>query len=282
MRLTNYNEFRNDLRKYGIEYAAERSARLGFDSVEFLDLCPIAAEARVPERVNASDVRRVCEQNGLKVACYSLGADLLASDRDELKKQLCQQIEFAAEIGTPYIHHTLVRSLSPDSRVLSYESVFDSIVGTAVWIANRCKTYGLTCLYEPQGLYFNGVDRLKHFFECVRQECSNVAICGDVGNSLFVDTSANDIYDAFIDSIRHVHLKDFQVSDQPFENGVCFRSINGKYLRECQLGQGVVDLGYCFQKLKEQKYQGAISFEFDGDDSVLSAAIQLVRNLMLQ
>lgn len=280
VQLTNYNEFKKDFFEHGIEYAAERSARLGFDAVEFLDICP--AESCIPERINASDIRRVCGQNGLKISCYSVGADLLANDRFQLEKQLWRHIAFAAEIGSPYFHHTLVRSLMPDSRVPSYEAIFDSIVETAVQIANRCKTYGLTCLYEPQGLYFNGVDRLKHFFECVRQECSNVAICGDVGNSLFVDTSANDIYDAFIDSIRHVHLKDFQVSDQPFENGVCFRSINGKYLRECQLGQGVVDLGYCFQKLKEQKYQGAISFEFDGDDSVLSAAIQLVRNLMLQ
>lgn len=276
MQLTNYIAFRNDYRKHGIEYATERSARLGFDSVEFLDLCP--TESCIPESINASDVRHVCEQNGVKVACYSLGADLLVNDHAELKRQLCRQIDFAADIGSPFFHHTLVMSLIPDPRVPSYEAIFDSIVEMAVWIAKRCDLYKLTCLYEPQGMYFNGVDGLKRLFERVRQECSNVAICGDVGNSLFVDVSANEIYDTFVDSIRHVHVKDFQVSDQPFESGICFRSRSGKFLRECELGQGIVDFSYCFQKLKEQNYQGAVSFELDGDDSTLLKAVKLVRS----
>lgn len=278
VQLTNYNEFKKDFFEHGIEYAAERSARLGFDAVEFLDICP--AESCIPERINASDIRRVCEQNGLKISCYSVGADLLANDRSQLEKQLWRHIAFAAEIGSPYFHHTLVRSLTPDSRVPSYEAIFDSIVETAVQIANRCRSYGLTCLYEPQGMYFNGVAGLKRFFERVREECSNVAICGDVGNSLFVDTPVTDIYDAFIESISHVHVKDFQVSDRPFEDGVCFRSRGGKYLRECQLGQGAVDLDYCFKKLKEHQYQGAVSLELEGDDRVLIEAMQTVRNLI--
>ena len=275
MKFTNYIAFRNDFRQQGIEYATERSARLGFDSIEFLDLCP--SETCAFNLTSNSDVRRACEQNGLQVACYSLGADLLANDQSQLKTQLCQQIEFAAEIGSPYFHHTLIPSLAEDPRVPSYEEVFDSIVETAVWIANRCKIYGLTCLYEPQGMYFNGVEGLNHLFERVRQECSNVAICGDVGNSLFVDTSPNDIYDAFITSIRHVHVKDFQINDRPFEDGVFFLSRGGKYLRECQLGEGIVDFEYCFKKMKDHKYQGAVSFELDGSDQILTKAIEQIR-----
>ena len=270
--------FRDDYKIYGMEYAAERSARLGFDSVEFLDGCPSASP--LYESIDAGYAERVLAQNGLTVACCSLGADLLTSDTDKLKEQLARQIEFAARVKSPYLHHTLALSLSVGADAPSYQSVLDRVLEKVIWIAERCAEYGMTCLYEPQGMYFNGVEGLRRLYRCVREHCENVGICGDVGNSLFVDVSANDVFDTFADSIRHVHVKDYGIGDRPSEKEMFWKSRGGKYMFDREMGQGVTDFAYCFAKLKQIGYRSAVSFEISGDDQYLTRAIDFIKTFL--
>ena len=276
MKPVNYSVFYKDCKTKGIEYAARHSRELGFDAVEFLDFAPMREDS-VTNTYRALEVNNVLGGYGLSVSCCSVAVDLLHNDRGEKTEQMHRQIEFAAEVGSPFFHHTLLLSLDPRAAVLPYEDALEAIYPHAVAIANRCKEYGITCLYEPQGLYFNGVEGLGRFFARIKGDCPNVGICGDVGNGLFVDNSAIEIYDAFVGDVKHVHLKDYRVENAPVGDARAYLSRAGRYLYECPLGEGSTDLDYCFAKLKQAGYTGGLSFEIGGDDDSVKKAIELVR-----
>ena len=277
MRFTNYTPFCADLEKHGIEYAAAHSAELGFEAVEFLDLCPI--EQPLPSRIQAEQVVQALRANGLSVACYSLCADLSVPDREALLKELFLHVDFAAAIGSPFFHHTVVCGLELPPNAPTYDEMLALVLPVVTAVARRCAEYGMTCLYEPQGMYFNGVDGLGRLFAEVKKTCPNVGICGDVGNSLFADTPATDIYDAFIDHMVHVHVKDYQVGQGEEGETTDLYSRSGIPIYDRDIGRGVTDFEYCFAKLKAAGYDGDIAFEITGDDQTVRDAMQFVRDL---
>jgi len=275
IKLTNYNSFCADLQAHGLEYAVRHSAELGFDAVEFLDLLddPILPTLGTPEEVKA-----LLDRYGLGVSCYSVGVQLLCDDPEKTERDLFAHIDFAAAIGSKRFHHTLIPLLELPADAPSYESAMNAIFASAERIAAYCESRGITCLYEPQGMYFNGVDGLKPFLEKMKQTGRRVGVCGDFGNSLFVDVAPDAIFAEFIDDVKHVHVKDYLVSDTALDGKQTdFRSKSGKWIYEADMGEGSVKLDACFDALKAVGYDGAISFEFVADDETNKKALQLVR-----
>ena len=181
MNFTNYAQFHEDLKDRGIEYAVEHTVKMGFDSVEFLGLSKAAQEA--------SDTSRLLSSLGVGVTCFSVGINLLDTTkrtRAEHEAYLFRCADAAAILGSPYLHHTLVLPLVLPKNAPALADIFSSIVNSAEKVANHCEKIGITCLYEPQGMYFNGAG-LELFYNEMKKRCKNIGICGDVGNSLFVD-----------------------------------------------------------------------------------------------
>jgi sugar phosphate isomerase/epimerase len=143
-------------------------------------------------------------------------------------------------------------------------------------VANYCEQLGLICLYEPQGMYVNG-EGLAVFYREMKQRCQNVGICGDVGNSLFVDYDPRRIFDEFAAEIKHVHLKDYR-REQASDGGYPTRG--GYRLFDVALGDGHVDILYCLQRLRKIGYRGAYSLEIGGADEVLRAAIAYTQHMI--
>ncbi|MBQ9805255.1 MAG: sugar phosphate isomerase/epimerase [Clostridia bacterium] len=277
MRFVNYSIFYKDLKNHGLEYAARHTRELGCDAVEFLDFAPLCESSSL-NRYTPTEAKRILSEYGLGVSCYSVALNLLEGDPERTVSDLERIIGYAAELGSPRFHHTLVVNLAPSLMSVTYDEALERIYPYAVRIADCCRGHGLTCLYEPQGLYFNGVEGLGRFFAKINRDCPNVGICGDVANGLFADTSAQEIYDAFIDSIQHVHVKDFLVLNSAAEGVKPYVSLGGKYLCECRMGEGVTDFAYCFEKLMAVGYDGDISLEFVGDDEEVHRSMAFVRS----
>ena len=96
MKFANYALFKNEHRKFGIEYAVKHSAKLGFESVEFL--------ARYTDEPllfkNLGEVReakRFVDSYGLSVSCYSMLAKLSLSDKEKSLGCVLHNVECAAE-----------------------------------------------------------------------------------------------------------------------------------------------------------------------------------------
>ncbi len=262
MRYTMYDQFTELVRSRGIEGAALYAREHGFSAVEFLGTVnpPFAS---VEE---AAEARRVLADHGLDVACYSVGTTLYATpgEVDKLKRHA----ELAAAVGSPFLHHTLASALSPLPEAPSFETVCEDVLPRALEIARYAEGLGVTCLYEEQGFYFNGIRNFGTFYGRMRAETNNVGVCGDFGNILFADESPEDFLRAFASEIRHVHIKNYRVTNERVSNR-SMRSAGGRFLTEAVLGEGAVDAAACLAILKDAGYAGhtalEIGFPFPGE-----------------
>ena len=120
----------------------------------------------------------------------------------------------------------------------------------AAEVADYAKPLGVKCIYEDQGLFANGVDGFGAFYKQMKQRCSNVGVCGDMGNSLFVDEGAERFFAAYAEDICHVHVKDYMIrtfAEAPSRNW--YPTKGGRWLRETMVGDGNVDVASCMDIL---------------------------------
>ncbi len=251
-----YDPFTDLVRSHGVEKAAVYAREHGFRAVEFLG----TIHPPVPHIEAAREARRVLEAYGLTVACYSVGTTLYRAPTEE--ERLLRHAEIAAALGSPFLHHTLVASLKPLPNEPSFDEVLSDILPRAERVARFCGGLGLTCLYEEQGFYVNGMAHFSRFFGEMKRRCPNVGVCGDFGNILFADESPEDFLRAFAGDIRHVHVKDYRrEAPTALTDAHALRSRAGAVLWDVPLGEGVVDAAACLTVLREAGYDGALALE---------------------
>lgn len=275
-----YSGFNQMLQEKGLDETAAWAQENGFSSVEFLQLPIENWHAGVDSLPHAKQVNKRLRDFGLSTACYSVGVNLL--NGEQALSFLKKHAELAAELGSPFLHHTLIDSLILDKNAPTFEEVFPIIVDRATEIATYCKSLGLTCLYEEQGMYFNGVESFGRFYREIQKRCQNVGVCGDFGNILFVDESPTDFFRAFQTEIKHVHLKNyrrvFSPNDAPLQEG-WLPTKNGAYLLDTSLEQGIVDVRACMKILRENRYKGAFSLEIVEPTKNNAPAMALAKKL---
>ena len=265
MKFAMYAGFSDILRSKGAEAAAETASRLGFQAVEFLEYIDGSGTPIIKSMEEARGIRQTLEKHLLSVACYSVGINLwqkgmTAETVTPMEEALCHHARLAAELGSPFLHHTLL--LGVDPYALTMEEALTLIVPVAIRVAKYAHSLGLTCIYEGQGMYVNGVAGYRAFYEAVRAECPWVGVCGDIGNPLFVDEDPLPFFQTFAKEIRHVHIKDYVHADAPGnEPDWAQQTRSGSYLRETVIGHGCIDLASCLAVLREAGYDGIFALE---------------------
>ena len=177
MNFSMYAKFYNILTRDGIESAADQAVALGFSSVEFFDFVGKGWKESIADVADAKMMRAVLEGRGLSVACYSVAVGLYEEGMTpdtvtRAEKKLMQYAEYAAALGCPYLHHTLTIDVE---RFLTEETALQYIVPAAIRIAKYAHSLGVTCIYEDQGPFFNGVDGFGKFFNA-SYKSSNIMI----------------------------------------------------------------------------------------------------------
>lgn len=254
-----YTRFTEMLIRDGAEKTAEYARSMGFSSVEILE--GIGRSTHIPDTKTAETIRRVFAEYGLTFACYSVGCDVYGNPAAE--DALVRHAELAAALGCPYLHHTLKTGLRMDAESPAADVVLDEVTATAIRIANRAKPLGVTCIYEDQGMYANGIANFGRFYREVHRVCDNTGVCGDFGNILFVDEDPAAFLAAYAKDILHVHVKDYLrksfVGAVP--TGGWYPTLHGQYLRDTTVGAGVIDIPACMKVLHDAGYRGAYALE---------------------
>lgn len=281
MILTNYNLFQHDLVTQGIEYAAEHTLALGMDAVEFLAPCP----GNIPAFKDLKEAERTAEvlrRYGLKVSCFSSGASLYGPDGQMVEEWFKRYAEIAGILSSPYLHHTLFCPLVMPQDPPSYDAMFNAIIDSVERVAAHAKQFGVTCLYEPQGMYFNGVAGLKPLITEMKKRATNVGVCGDIGNCLYVDDDPGAVFEAFASEILHVHMKDYVVRTETAEDRSYKPSRGGKWLSHTEIGAGDIDFVSAMQTLKNVDFNGAFALEVMGDDDFMRRSIEYLKSVYCQ
>ena len=243
MNFSMYSKFYNILLRDGIEKAADTAKDFGFSSVEFFDFVHPSRVDCIKSVEDARRMRGVLEERGLTTACYSVAVGLYEEGMTldtvtHAEKKLMQYAEYAAALGCPYLHHTLTITVEP---LLTEETALKYIVPAAIRVAKYAQSLGVTCIYEDQGPFFNGVEGFGKFFYAVKAECPYVGVCGDVGNTLFVDENPEAFFRAYAHEIKHVHVKDYIIANVRGEDGWS-PTRAGKWAKETIVGEGVINL----------------------------------------
>lgn len=257
MHYTMFSGFNAYAAKNGFAEACRYAAALGFSGVE-------VQHSRCPDIFfSVEDAKTACthlRRYRLDASCYSVSSCLYRdADAEAL---VCRHIEYAAALGAPYVHHTLIPWLVLPPDAPSFEDTLSVVTDAAERIANFARPLGITVIYENQGLYFNGVRGFDAFFREVHRRCPNTGVCGDMGNSLFVDEGAEHFFDAFRDHLRHVHVKDYLRTSAKPENADGWRiTRGGNYLYETVVGEGAVNVRDCMRILRQIDYSGSVGLE---------------------
>ncbi|MBQ8577406.1 MAG: TIM barrel protein [Clostridia bacterium] len=274
---TFYTRFNPMLAEKGAAATAEYCVKMGFSSVEVLESTGAGHPTAIPDTKAAKDVRRILGDAGLNVACYSVGTNVVRVDRAQnavtpdtfAVSSLKKQAEIAAALGCPYLHHTLFTALSMPDNPPETKPMLDACAAAAADIAAYAKPLGVTCIYEDQGMYVNGIENFGYFYREVKRVSDNVGVCGDVGNILFVDEDPVSFFAAFADEIRHVHIKDYLHKKTPVSTGnpsvspgmYWLPTKGGAWLRDTMTGSGCIDFAGCTEILKKASYRGAYALE---------------------
>lgn len=278
-----YAGFTEMCRRKGIMETVKYAAAQGFAAVEPLEGTSGQTQT-VKDAKEAEELRRILAEHGMSVACYSVGTNIYRAPA--AVEDLCRQLEIAAAMGSPFLHHTIACGLNAVTPIpgAGFDDMLPELVESACRIAEKAQEYGLRCIYEDQGFYVNGVENFGKFFHAVHRACPNTGVCGDLGNISFVDETAVAFYKTFASHIVHVHCKDYKIYDT--EKQGCYRTAHGHYLENTLPGTGKVDYHTCFRILKEHGYTGKYALELEGftaNDAVLTesnqAAMQYCRNV---
>lgn len=281
MIIANYVLFQHDLATRGIEYAAEHTLALGMNAVEFLAGVP----GNIPTFKDIKETEKTAEvlkRYGLKTSCFSSGASIYGPNKEKTEEGFKRYSEMAAILGSPYLHHTMFFPLTMPENPPSYEIVFNAVIDSVERIAAHAKQFGVTCLYEPQGMYFNGVEGLSPLLNEMKKRATNVGVCGDVGNCLYVDDDPVRVFEAFAPDVLHVHMKDYIVRDQKTEELSYDPSRGGRWLSLCELGVGDIDLVGAMRALKSVDYDAAFALEIKGDDDFMRRSIEYLKAVYRQ
>lgn len=265
MKLSFFTGFMSLADEIGMEAAIEKSRELGFSGVEFFFMAK--PENTIPDAERGKEYKAMLEANGLAAPCVSVGATLVAPEKEEkvLDREVIDKVkecvDFAKSIGSPYLHHTLVMRLNSYSKAMSYEDTLPLLLEGAGEIADYAAERGITILYEPQGMLVNGLEGFSEFYYKMKERHANVAVCGDVGNTYWADEEPYEFFERFASDIVHAHIKDYVKIDpkelpegEPTTKG-------GGALREVTIGSGEIDIPRLTGLLRSVGYDGYYSIE---------------------
>lgn len=266
--------FFNDLVcREGAADAVRFARACGFDTVEVLQPMQPSARPVFKTPAHVEELRRELDAADMRCACFSVSSNVLANNLGEsgdrsAVDELKQCADIAKTLGSPYLHHTLTLGYIPQSaRMDSLEAIFPELTERAAEVARYANSIGLTVLYEPQGYYVNGLEGFAKFYDCMKRKGLDIGVCGDMGNSLYVNCAPDAFFARYAQEIRHVHLKDFYIEDEVLNrrNAKASRSWDmirdGRMITEARLGEGLVDMDACMAYLRKAGYDGAYATE---------------------
>lgn len=260
MKFAMYYGFCEMLRDSDIEQTIAYLKKFGLDGVELIFSGKDPSQDIVGDIYIAQKLREALEKEGIKVSCYSAYCDVF--DPDEIPAAL-KRIEIAKALGSPFFHHTLIPQTSFPIDPEDFAQKLPHTLDCAQRIAEYAQKHGVMCLYEEQGRYINGIKNFGIFFDEIKNRCPNVGVCADFGNIFFAGEKPEDFIAAYIEDIKHVHIKDYHYksAEECHTAPTGWSHTKGGYITHSVAGEGAVDFEKCLKLLKASGYDGFYSLE---------------------
>ena len=258
--------------------AIKKAAEMGFEAIEFTELHPPGEADRL---AYAASVGRACDDAGLPVVCYAVGADFLrpagGGSWPREVERLKAEIAVAAELGVPCMRHDATRGFPDDhSGATDFAAAVDTLADACRAVAEIAAAAGIRTTVENHGFFVQDAERCEMLVQQV--DHPNFGWLIDMGNFLCADDDPASAVARLARWAVHCHAKDFHVKPSGCADPGkgWFRSRGGNFLRGAIVGHGNVDIPACLSALRAAGYDGVLSIEFEGiEDCVLGLEIGL-------
>ena len=258
--VTTYS-FGNYLNELGILGVVDKAAEMGFDGIEFTDggwtkdLDPDVAKA----------VRERCDEKGLEVVAYCVGANFLTDDLVGEISRIKKNVNFAARLGAKNMRHDMGWGYPASKKICrGYDDALPIFVNATRDIADYAESKGVGTMTENHGLFSQDANRVEKLVNSVAHP--NFGALVDIGNFMCADEDPVKSVGIMAPYAKHVHAKDFFFKSgmdvNPGEGWFRTRAMN--YLRGAIIGQGEAKVYQSIQILKKAGYDGYITVEFEG------------------
>ncbi len=224
----------------GVRYVRE----IGLDAFEPFPQQDLAE----PNLEAARAIRLEAERLNVQIPCLSMLARLTGEGRFAEIERLKRYAEVARELGAPMLHHTQCPALvSDDDR--PFEVLLEEAASSAREVYDYAASLGVKCVYEDQGLVFNGVEGFGAFLERLDRPAGVVL---DLGNTAFVRQLPGPFAERFWDRIVHVHVKDYALNRE----AVHYTLADGTKIGPAILGEGDLRIADALRILADRGYSG--------------------------
>ena len=78
-------------------------------------------------------------------------------------ERLCRYADVCAEMGIPYLHHTLIPALEPAGVPCDMDAAIEEAAENARVVFDYAQSVKVECVYEDQGYCVNGIRRFERF-----------------------------------------------------------------------------------------------------------------------
>lgn len=245
---------------------------IGFDGIEFIDLEPKYADGQPAEEA-ARAIRRHCEQIGLEIPAYTVGADFIGGSGGDQQKEVARVkalVDVAEILGAKVLRHDATwQQTGPNLK--TYRDAIARVAGPIREVTEYAQGKGIKTCTENHGYLIQDSYRVEELIRTVNHE--NYGWLVDMGNFCCADEESTHAVDVAAPYAVHVHAKDFLIKPgrelDPGEGW--FKSRGGNYLRGTVVGHGQIPVAQCVNLLKARGYDGYLSLEFEGMEEPLAA-----------
>ena len=220
-------------------------------------------------------VLKLLEETQLAIASYSASNNFATGDPQEWSRQV-KEVEDAVRTADR-LGARVVRVFSGDLKGdASFDRARAQIVDGLRRAAACAKEYGVLLCLENHGLLAGKAEQVKGIIQDVGSDALRSTF--DTGNFLLVDENPVHSLSILSGLIGHVHFKDFKKADAHSE-GRTYRSLSGDPYIGAVSGKGDIDFGRILAGLRQMRYSGWLSVEFEGEGDPLEGSRESVQAL---
>ena len=238
---------------------------IGFGVIEFSSF--VLPKGETPQAF-APKVKEECDNQGLEIACYTIGADFLNGSGGDWQKEaerLQDEVRVAQILGVPCMRHDCTRGYPPEHKgPRGFDDALPTLAKGCRAVTEFAADLGVRTSVENHGYFCQDSVRVEKLMNAVDHE--NFGALIDIGNFICVDEGPAMAVGRLAPHAFHVHAKDFHLkSGMSWDPGEGWaQSRGGNRWRGAIIGHGDVPLLQCLRILKKAGYDGVCSIEFEG------------------
>ncbi len=244
----------------------------GISSLEGFNLLDFA----IPNKEEAKKIKAYADEKGIIFSCFSVYINLVGEDRKEMLETLKGYADVASILGSPYLHHTIANEIFNPDKVLSYkEAFFEYGISALQAIYDYAESLGIRTIYEEQGYLFNGICGYEHMLDAVNR---NVGVVADFANIYQAGDNILDFIKTFDGKFVHAHIKDITLTNEN-PNGNGLKTLQGTYMNEVPVGEGIVPIKEAIDLLEKSGYNGYYGVEYSAKEDgtpVIANTLRLI------